>query len=90
MFIGAKKKEPYDAKGSDAKYEWEYDGKEVVFSNWNDGEPNNYVHWNQEDKNELCLFMFDDGKWNDNHCSGETNSICKDDTSAGVCAKPLQ
>ncbi|CAH1775812.1 unnamed protein product [Owenia fusiformis] len=56
----------------DQGYTWT-DGSPVLFTNWNDGEPNN--HNGIED----CVEMLKDGvgKWNDNFCNERRNWICK-------------
>ena len=47
-------------------------GKEVFFTKWTTGEPNNY------DEDEDCVnFLFKDRSWNDFGCSNKLHFICE-------------
>ncbi|XKL63417.1 hypothetical protein PGB90_005781 [Kerria lacca] len=58
---------------------WMSNGRPIVFTNWNAGEPNNFKYENGEE--EHCLELWNrDGKglkWNDSPCSFETYFICE-------------
>merc|ERR1712087_435628 len=52
-------------------YEW-MDGEDWDYTNWNDGEPNNYL-----DLDEDCVLMYSNGEWNDNRCDSTSyKPIC--------------
>merc|ERR1712127_168256 len=65
--------------GEEGKFIWMATGKEIKYTHWNAGEPNNFEYDNGE--KEHCLEMWDrDGKglaWNDTPCSFETFFICQ-------------
>ena len=44
-------------------YEW-MDGSDWDYTNWNEGEPNN---WQNTD--EDCVHLYSNGEWNDNQCT---------------------
>lgn len=47
-------------------------GKEAVYTNWNEGEPNDSA------TNEDCGALYTNGKWNDLPCTRATSFICED------------
>jgi C-type mannose receptor len=55
----------------DGRFQWQ-DGSNLSFTNWNNGEPNNYGGV------EKCVELFvESGKWNDMDCKYLRPSICK-------------
>ncbi|XP_071824781.1 macrophage mannose receptor 1-like isoform X2 [Apostichopus japonicus] len=52
-------------------FEW-VDASEVLFTNWNDNEPNNFGT-----SGEDCVEIEGGGGWNDERCSASFPSICK-------------
>lgn len=63
----------------EGKFFWMSTGRPLTFTNWNAGEPNNFVYENGEEEN--CLELWNrDGKglkWNDSPCSFETFFVCE-------------
>ncbi|KAB0790751.1 hypothetical protein PPYR_15656 [Photinus pyralis] len=63
----------------EGKFFWMSNGRPLTFTNWNAGEPNNFVYENGEEEN--CLELWNrDGKglkWNDSPCSFETFFVCE-------------
>ncbi|XP_075331571.1 E-selectin-like [Odontesthes bonariensis] len=58
---------------SSGEYSWSWSDSHydvTSFSNWNDGQPNNW------DGQEDCVSMFDSGGWNDNNCDNYLKPIC--------------
>ncbi|KAG8435018.1 hypothetical protein GDO86_013109 [Hymenochirus boettgeri] len=45
--------------------------EEIVYSNWSSGEPNDDL------KNEDCVEMYTNGKWNDKSCDDSRQIICE-------------
>lgn len=66
-------------QGEEGNFFWLSTGRPVTYTNWNAGEPNNFVYENGEE--EHCLELWNrDGKglkWNDTPCSFETYFICE-------------
>ncbi|KAJ8036335.1 Macrophage mannose receptor 1 [Holothuria leucospilota] len=52
-------------------FEWS-DGSDVVFTYWNDNEPNNFLGANED-----CVEMVGGGAWNDERCISRNPSICE-------------
>mmetsp|Transcript_10437 Transcript_10437/g.13530 ORF Transcript_10437/g.13530 Transcript_10437/m.13530 type:complete len:242 (+) Transcript_10437:109-834(+) len=52
------------------------DDSDVVYTNWDDGEPNSFG------KGEDCAHLHGNGKWNDIGCESTLPFICKFDSSA--------
>ena len=51
--------------------EWQTpEQKDVAYTNWISGEPNNYA------SGEDCAFMRSDGKWNDMPCREQKTFVC--------------
>ncbi|XP_063816733.1 pulmonary surfactant-associated protein D-like [Pseudophryne corroboree] len=46
-------------------------GENIVYSNWHPGEPNN------ERGAEVCVEMYDTGRWNDENCAEMRRIICE-------------
>ena len=63
------------SKDKRSSYEWRFEGQEVDFWNWKEGQPNNWMG------NQNCSFMYgereSDGKWGDENCSSELPFICQ-------------
>lgn len=67
-------KVPYASWIGLRRFPWVWvNGSRLSYSNWNDGEPNN---WNNE---EECVEMNPSsaGQWNDRNCNGQHYCICK-------------
>nr|CAD7397539.1 unnamed protein product [Timema poppensis] len=66
-------------QASEGTFFWMSTGRPLTFTNWNTGEPNNFVYENGEE--EHCLELWNrDGKglkWNDTPCSFETFFVCE-------------
>lgn len=64
---------------NEGSFFWMSTGRPITFTNWNAGEPNNFVYENGEEEN--CLELWNrDGKglkWNDSPCSFETYFVCE-------------
>ena len=55
---------------TEGHYEWT-DGSTYNYANWNHGEPNDAY------RQENCVQMYRNGKWNDNHCQKKLSYVCK-------------
>ncbi|XP_076807104.1 uncharacterized protein LOC143450437 isoform X3 [Clavelina lepadiformis] len=66
-----------DIQWSGGRYTWA-NGDEVLYTNWNDGEPN---HNNGE---ENCAEMYLNGRWNDVNCEGLRPFFCGKDKDPGL------
>uniref|UniRef100_A0A8C5G772 C-type lectin domain-containing protein n=1 Tax=Gouania willdenowi TaxID=441366 RepID=A0A8C5G772_GOUWI len=53
------------------QYAWSDGVSPVLFTNWNDKEPNN------AGGSENCVEMYHDGHWNDNNCLQKRGFVCK-------------
>ncbi|XP_063236400.1 brevican core protein-like [Bacillus rossius redtenbacheri] len=66
-------------QAEEGSFFWMSTGRPLTFTNWNTGEPNNFVYENGEE--EHCLELWNrDGKglkWNDTPCSFETFFVCE-------------
>jgi len=66
-------------QGEEGRFFWMANGKPITYTNWNQGEPNNFQYENGEE--EHCLELWNrDGKglkWNGSPCSFETFFICQ-------------
>ncbi|KRT80849.1 C-type lectin, partial [Oryctes borbonicus] len=64
---------------NEGSFFWMSTGRPITYTNWNAGEPNNFVYENGEEEN--CLELWNrDGKglrWNDSPCSFETYFVCE-------------
>ena len=49
-----------------------HDGQPLTFTNWREPEPNNF-----NGKDENCLMVYSDGKWNDVACDRAFAPICE-------------
>ena len=50
---------------------WVDSEKLVTWENWEDGQPNNGVIFNQD-----CVVM-DEGQWNDDDCDEDRKAVCE-------------
>ncbi|CAG0900708.1 unnamed protein product [Darwinula stevensoni] len=66
-------------QGEEGDFFWLSTGQPVTYTNWNAGEPNNFIYENGEE--EHCLELWNrDGKglkWNDTPCSFQTYFVCE-------------
>jgi len=61
--------------GKENNFVW-YGGASKSFTNWNGGEPNNWL-WGED-----CTETYANGKWNDQSCGDSRSYICqKKDTA---------
>lgn len=62
--------------GNNKTFFWMESGKNLTFTNWNDGEPNSHAFYAEP---EECLQLRFSGswKWNDVACSYTYNVICE-------------
>ncbi|XP_028395191.1 uncharacterized protein LOC114519267 isoform X2 [Dendronephthya gigantea] len=56
--------------GTEAEYKWT-DGSLYNYANWNSKEPNDF------NRQEDCVHLIPDGKWNDHHCQLKLSFVCK-------------
>lgn len=56
--------------GTEAVYKWS-DGSLYNYKYWNFREPNDY------NRQEDCVHLIPNGKWNDHHCQMKFSFICK-------------
>ncbi|XP_030635258.1 macrophage mannose receptor 1-like [Chanos chanos] len=67
-------------KSGDMRWQWSlgdpavYREGEMGFTNWNQGEPNNFLGGSED-----CGEMTDNGRWNDETCSVKRSSVCYDE-----------
>lgn len=70
--------------GNNGVYRWMGSGRNVTFTNWAPGQPDNLFYSNEQ---EDCINIFgtDRGgvgsKWNDHLCSTQLNFICEQEPS---------
>uniref|UniRef100_A0A3B5K7G8 C-type lectin domain-containing protein n=1 Tax=Takifugu rubripes TaxID=31033 RepID=A0A3B5K7G8_TAKRU len=57
-------------EGPDNQYAWSDGVSPVLYTNWNDKEPNNAEGTN-------CVEMYPDGLWNDNNCLQKRGFVCR-------------
>ncbi|XP_039371020.1 hepatic lectin-like isoform X1 [Mauremys reevesii] len=61
-------------QGTEGIWRW-VDNTSAVFTNWNEGEPNNLFTSKNGDEN--CAHLLDNGLWNDGPCSFAYRWICE-------------
>lgn len=69
LWLGAND-ELNDSAGKGRRFRWAFTGQNMIFSKWNNNEPNN------ANFNEHCVSMKDTLEWYDSPCDREMGYVC--------------